>query len=314
MTKTSIEQIISARPRDLGGFEVRRVLPFAKRRMVGPFIFFDQIGPARFDAGHGIDVRPHPHIGLATVTYLFEGALRHRDSLGVDQVIRPGDVNWMTAGRGVVHSERTPDLERSEGHTLYGIQTWVALPDGQEEIDAAFSHLPERELPSFFRDEVRYRLILGSAWEHTSPVEVHSPIVYLHAEMPAGTTTRIDLPDEERAIYLVEGSVRIDDQPMETGSLAVLRSDSVARVEADQGSTLMICGGASIGPRLVDWNFVASSRNLIDAARQDWKRAGENDFPADGRFRMPEGEDEFIPLPDDETSRAARPSPGLPTS
>ena len=315
----SIERVFSGRTRDLGGFEVRRVLPFAKQRMVGPFIFFDQMGPARFEPGQGVDVRPHPHIGLATVTYLFEGALHHKDSLGIDQVIRPGDVNWMIAGRAVVHSERTPEAEREAGHSLFGIQTWVALPEADEAIEAAFSHHSRDDLPAFTRDGVHYRLILGTAWGHEAPVEVKSPIVYLHVEMPEGAQTRLDIDHAARAVYLVEGAVTLDGQALEPGQMAVLTPGAAPMLNAAKGSTLMLCGGAEIGPRFIEWNFVASDPAAIEAAKADWTAAGAAGFPAGGRFTLPEGESEHIALPDPPPGAAGKtgvvkPTPAQPTS
>ncbi len=288
----------SGRTRDLGGFEVRRVLPYARQRMVGPFIFFDQMGPAEFAPGDGIDVRPHPHIGLATVTYLFDGALQHRDSLGEDLVIRPGDVNWMTAGHGVVHSERTPDPERAAGHKMYGIQTWVALPQDQQDMTPAFFHHPADSLPEFDRGGARFRLILGTAWGREAPVAVFSPIFYLHGEMPSGSEVKLDIEHEERAVYVVEGRVSLGDEPIEAGEMAVLAPDGTPHLRADRDSRVMLCGGRSLGPRIIDWNFVGPDRETIATAREDWTKATQSGFPASGRFRLPAGESEHIPLPD----------------
>lgn len=292
-----IKAVISGRARDLGGFEVRRVLPSAKHRMVGPFIFFDQMGPATFPAGEGIDVRPHPHIGLATVTYLFDGVMRHKDSLGVEQDIRPGDVNWMTAGRGVVHSERTPDAERASGQKMFGIQTWVALPEDKEDMAPAFFHHPAAELPRFSRDGIDYTLILGTAWDQEAPVKVFSPILYLHGEVPAGTSSRIDLDHDEVAVYLVTGSLSLDGQALEPGEMAILDSGAAVELVAETDSRIMIAGGTSLGPRQIDWNFVASSRARIEQASADWTAAAEAGFPDGGRFILPPGETEHIPLP-----------------
>jgi len=289
---------ISGKVRDLGGFEVRRVLPAAKQRMVGPFIFFDQMGPAEFAPGEGIDVRPHPHIGLATVTYLFDGAMQHRDSLGEDLVIRPGDVNWMTAGRGVVHSERTPDTERAAGHKLYGIQTWVALPEDRQDMAPAFYHHPGSSLPEFDRDGGRFRLILGRAWGHEAPVAVFSPIFYLHGELPAGSTIKLDIDHAERAIYVVEGDITLDGESVLPGEMMILADKTAPRLEARTASRIMLCGGTSLGPRHISWNFVAADPDTIETARADWTRAVEQDFPANGRFMLPPGESDYIPLPD----------------
>ncbi|WP_304072552.1 pirin family protein [Maricaulis maris] len=293
-----ITQKFAGKPKDLGGFGVRRVLPFARQRMVGPFIFFDQMGPAEFAPGQGIDVRPHPHIGLATVTYLFEGALGHRDSLGEDLVIRPGDVNWMTAGRGVVHSERTPAPERAAGHRMFGIQTWVALPEDKENIAPAFHHHKAATLPVIERGESRFDLILGNAWDRTAPVEVFSPIFYLHGLMPAGSGTDLDIDHAERAVYVVEGEVTLDGEPVAAGEMAVLEAGSVGHLMAGTDSRVMLCGGDNLGPRHINWNFVAADRAAISEARQDWSDAARDGFPTGGRFALPPGETEHIPLPD----------------
>jgi len=294
----SIAQKFAGKPKDLGGFEVRRVLPYPRQRMVGPFIFFDQMGPAEFAPGQGIDVRPHPHIGLATVTYLFDGALGHRDSLGEDLVIRPGDVNWMTAGRGVVHSERTPAPERAAGHRMFGIQTWVALPADKEDIAPAFHHHKAETLPVIERDGARFNLILGTAWGQTAPVKVFSPIFYLHGVLPAGSGTDLDIDHAERAIYVVEGEVTLDGEPVAAGEMAVLTPGSAPGLAASKDSRVMLCGGDSLGPRHINWNFVAADRATIEHARKDWSDAALTGFPASGRFTLPPGEDEHIPLPD----------------
>lgn len=294
----AIERKIGGRPRDLGGFEVRRVLPAPRQRMVGPFIFFDQIGPAVFAPGTGIDVRPHPHIGLATVTYLFEGALRHQDNLGIDAVIRPGDVNWMTAGRGVVHSERTPAPERAAGHTLSGIQTWVALPAGREDMPAAFHHHAAASLPEFERGGGRFRLILGTAWRHESPVEVFSPIFYLHAAVTSGSAIMLDIEHEERAVYLVSGKAALDGEALQPGEMAVLAAGRAPQLTASEDSILMLCGGTALGERHIFWNFVASDADFLAQAKLDWTQAAATGFPAEGRFTLPAGETEHIPLPE----------------
>ena len=293
-----IERRIAGRSRDLGGFEVRRVLPAPRQRMVGPFIFFDQVGPAVFAPGTGIDVRPHPHIGLATVTYLFEGALRHQDNLRVDTVIRPGDVNWMTAGRGVVHSERTPEPERSAGHRIHGIQTWVALPAGQEDIAEAFHHHAAASLPEFERGGCRFRLILGTAWGHEAPVEVFSPIFYLHGTLPAGAAIMLDIEHDERALYLVSGQAALDGEALQAGEMAVLVAGSTPQLTAGEDSIVMLCGGTALGERQIFWNFVASDAALLNQAKRDWTEAAAAGFPADGRFTLPAGETEHIPLPE----------------
>lgn len=287
----AIELIISPRKRDIGSLEVRRALPYAKRRTVGPCIFFDHMGPAKFSPGQGIDVRPHPHIGLATVTFLFNGEIHHRDSLGFHQPIRPGDVNWMTAGRGIVHSERTGPETRAEGHTLHGIQTWVALPKGDEETEPAFYHHPKESLPKIDEGGASLSLIAGSAYGQTSPVKVFSPMFYLGGTLAAGSKLAITEEYEERAVYVVDGTVMIDDHAIEEGQMAVLNPGRPAHVHADAESRVMLAGGAPLdGDRLIWWNLVASDQALIDRAKQEWK---------DGGFPKVQGdEDGFIPLPE----------------
>jgi len=302
MTETShpaIERVIDGRKKDLGGFQVARVLPIASRRLVGPFIFFDEMGPARFPPGKGIDVRPHPHIGLATVTYLFDGEMDHRDSLGVFQTIRPGDVNWMTAGKGIVHSERTGQTARAAGFFLHGIQTWVALPLAAEEADPAFHHHAAAELPVFQESGARMRLILGDAYGRSAPVKVYSPIFYVHAEAPAGARFEVDDRHEERAAYLVSGAVEIDGLAIEPGQMAVLHAGAAARIVAAEDSRLMLLGGAKLPEgRFIEWNFVSSTQQRIEQAKADWRASaagGWNGTP----FTLPEGEHEHISLPGD---------------
>lgn len=295
-----IEHIIPGRGKDLGdGFKVSRVLPYAKRRLVGPFIFFDQMGPAVFAPGTGMDVRPHPHTGLATVTYLFDGAIRHQDTVGIDAIIRPGDVNWMTAGHGIVHSERTPPEEREKGQKIYGIQTWVALPDANEDTDAGFQHSPADALPAFNRNGVDFRLILGTAWGFEAAIKTYSPIFYLHGEMPANTVLPLDIEHEERAVYLVEGDLSVDGESLEAGSMAVIAPGKTPMIASDLGARIMLCGGASMGPKHIYWNFVASTKEKIEIAKADWTAAAEAGFPVGGRFGLPAGESEHIPLPQD---------------
>jgi len=293
----SIDMIIEPRTRDLGGFTVGRVLPYAKRRMVGPFIFLDEMGPAAFKPGTGIDVRPHPHIGLATVTYLFDGEMRHRDSLGCDQVIRPGDVNWMTAGRGIVHSERTDEGPRDSGQTMHGIQSWVALPEDAEDTDPSFHHHPKETLPLIERNGAKMRLIAGSAYGETSPVKTFSPIFYLGVETETGAV--IALPDdyEERALYLVEGAVEIDGEAHSAGRMFVFEENASPRINVIAPSKLMLLGGAPLGERFIWWNLVASSQDRIDRAKTDWTASAEKNFQ-DSAFSLPPGETDFIPLPD----------------
>jgi redox-sensitive bicupin YhaK (pirin superfamily) len=288
---TAIDLVIEPRPRDIGSFEVRRVLPHAKRRLVGPFIFFDHMGPATFGPGQGIEVRPHPHIGLATVTYLFDGAILHRDSLGSYQRIEPGAVNWMVAGKGIVHSERPPDFNPPREMAMEGIQTWIALPKEHEDAEPSFSHHPADTLPRFTRDGTDYTVIAGTAYGERSPVRVFSETLYVHAEAPAGA--HIALPDEhaEKAIYVVRGSVEIDGRAFGPGQMAVLADGAMPAVVAREASTTMLVGGAPLdGPRMIWWNLVASTEDRIEAAKRRW---------ADGGFpKVPGDEEEFIPLPE----------------
>ena len=292
MSNSAIELVVSARPRDLGnGFIVGRVLPAQQRRMVGPFIFFDHMGPVDMPPGNGVDVRPHPHIGLATVTYLFEGELFHRDSLGFAQAIRPGDVNWMIAGRGIVHSERTaPELRRS-GQLLHGIQAWVALPIEVEEREPGFFHHPVQSLPSSQRPGVALRVIAGSAFGLTSPVLVSSPTFYADAALDRGAM--LELPAElgERACYVVTGELRVEGEVYTERNLLVARPGERVVLEATRDARVMLLGGAKLeGERHIDWNFVSSSETRIERARADWK---ERRFPL-----VPGDEVEFTPLPE----------------
>ena len=285
-----IELVIQERRRDLGAFDVGRVLPFARRRMVGPYIFFDRMGPRRIERGfpREADVRPHPHIGLSTITYLFDGEIMHRDSLGSGQPIRPGEVNWMTAGRGITHSERFEALRAHGGH-LDGIQAWVALPDGREEVDPGFWHYPEGALPVFDADGVAGRLIAGRLAGMESPARIDSPQFYVHWQMQAGA--RATLPPEysERAVYVARGEVEVEGQRVAAGSMAILAPGRAATVRALGDAVVMALGGEPVGPRYIDWNFVSSSKERIEQARADW---------AAGRMKLPDLDDrEFIPLP-----------------
>ena len=291
----AIDTVIVPRARDLGGFEVRRALPAPKRQMVGPFIFFDQMGPAEFLTGQGIDVRPHPHIGLATVTYLHQGRIHHRDSLGTDQWITPGAVNLMMAGHGITHSERMDDDDRPT--SLFGIQSWIALPEEREDDPAAFVHAPAVDLPVLEGEGKEVRLILGTAYGETAPVQTPSEMFYLDATLAAGAA--IPLPDnhEDRGAYVLEGAVDVAGQRFDAGRMMVFRpGDQVSLRAGDQGARIMLLGGATLnGPRHIWWNFVASSRDKIDAAKEAW-RAGDW---ANGRFQLPTGDDqEHIPLPE----------------
>lgn len=285
-----IELVIDQRRRDLGGFEVGRVLPFAKRRMVGPFIFFDHIGPVTFARGipKTVDVRPHPHIGLSTVTYLFAGEMMHRDSLGVVQAIRPGEVNWMTAGRGVTHSERF-EKARAEGGPMHAIQSWVALPDGAEEIEPAFAHHGADDLPTFEADGAWARVLAGEAFGVCSPAKTHSPMTYVHWDLQAGAAARMDAAFAERAVYVTSGAVDIGGQVVDAGSMAVLSRGGDVAATGLAPSTVMMLGGEPVGPRYIDWNFVSSSKERIEQAKADWRA---------GRMKLPDFDnDEFIPLP-----------------
>ncbi|MCX7888959.1 MAG: pirin family protein [Rhodobacteraceae bacterium] len=292
----AIETVIVPRARDLGGFEVRRALPAPRRQMVGPFIFFDQFGPAEFLKGQGIDVRPHPHIGLATVTYLFRGRMHHRDSLGTDCWIDPGAVNWMVAGHGITHSERTDGPLRDSGQTLYGIQTWVALPDGKEDTPPRFEQAAAAALPVLRGRGKTVRLILGDAWGARSPVTVASETFYADAVLDPGAA--IPLPDghEDRAAFVLEGAVEIAGDSFAAGRMMVFRpGDRLSLKAGPAGARVLLLGGATLGPRYIWWNFVASSRERIEAAKEAW-RAGDWQH---GRFRLPPGDDaEFIPAPE----------------
>jgi len=292
----AIETLIIPRARDLGDFEVRRALPAPKRQMVGPFIFFDQAGPAEFVTGQGVDVRPHPHIGLATVTYLYRGEFQHRDSLGSNQMILPGAVNWMVAGRGVTHSERTSAATRQGPHSLFGIQTWVALPENKEDAAPSFEHHGKEALPLIEHDGVSLRLILGRAYGESAPAKVFSDTFYGDAALAPGA--RLPLPDdhEDRGLYVVEGSVSIAGQTFEAGRMMVFRpNDKITVAAGPSGAKLIILGGATMSnKRYIWWNFVSSSKEKIEAAKEDYRRGkwGEGlfDLPPDDRA-------EFIPLP-----------------
>jgi redox-sensitive bicupin YhaK (pirin superfamily) len=288
----SVELEIDGRKRDLGdGFTVRRLLPSAARRMVGPFIFVDHMGPVQLSPGHGLDVRPHPHINLATVTFLFEGEILHRDSLGSEQPIRPGAVNWMTAGRGIAHSERTPGSQRSVGPLVHGMQLWVALPKAHEEVAPSFQHHAATTIPLVELPGRRLRVIAGSAYGATSPVQVLSPLFYVEAQLEAGT--ELELPDEhrERAAYIVAGGLSVDGKAHGEGAMLVVREGQPARIKALGATRALLLGGAPLdGERHIWWNFVSSSKERIERAKDDWRN---------GRFgKVPGDETEFIPLPE----------------
>lgn len=285
-----IEMMIEARRRSLGGgLDVGRVLPFAQRRMVGPFIFFDHIGPLDIGAGVGrdVDVRPHPHIGLSTVTYLFSGEMMHRDSLGYEQVVRPREVNWMTAGSGVTHSERL-EKARAVGDHLHGIQAWVALPTADEEAAPAFSHYEGEDLPSWTVAGVEGHLIAGSAYGLTAGARTHSPLFYVHLDLQPGAQAEVPAGHGERAIYVASGEVELGGQRVSAGQMAIV-GKTASFVRAVQPSTVMVLGGEPLGERFLYWNFVSSSPSRLRQAAEDWKA---------GRMKLPEGDDqEFTPLP-----------------
>ena len=275
---------------DLGGFNVHRTLPHRERTTIGPFIFFDQMGPATLPPGGGIDVRPHPHINLATVTYLFAGAIDHRDSLGTFATIEPGAVNLMTAGRGIAHSERTPAWLRPEGPELSGIQTWLALPSAKEEIEPAFEHVEKGALPVVDGSGASARVVMGSLWGCASPVTCHSETIYADIQLAPGGSMPIDPDADERALYVAEGEASLDGLPLQPSVLYVLRPGTRATLRSAAGAHVMLCGGAPLdGPRHVWWNFVSSRRDRIQQAKEDWR---------EGRFDLPpDDDDEFIPLP-----------------
>ncbi|HTH18254.1 MAG TPA: pirin family protein [Magnetospirillum sp.] len=287
-----LEMIIDQRRRDLGGFEVGRVLPYSERRMVGPFIFFDHMGPLNLPAGipRSMDVRPHPHIGLSTVTYLFEGEIMHRDSLGSEQPIRPGEVNWMTAGRGITHSERF-ERARREGGRMHGIQTWVALPEQDEEIAPAFAHYGTQDLPTFEEAGVRGRLVAGTAFGAIAGVRTHSPMFYIHLELAAGARIGLPADHRERAAYVVSGAVEAEGQAIGPGRMIVFTSGQPASLRAVENAVVVAIGGEPLGQRFIEWNFVSSSRERIAQAKADWRA---------GRMKLPDLDNgEFIPLPPD---------------
>lgn len=284
----AINLVINPREKDLGGFAVRRTLPTSRQKTVGPWIFFDHMGPAEFEPGKGINVRPHPHINLATVTYLFEGEILHRDSLGSLQPIRPGDVNLMVAGKGIVHSERERPEVNATRHRLHGLQLWLALPEADEEIDPAFYHYPSAEIPQLDVDGVPVRVIMGQAYGTRSPVKTHAETLYIEARLKAGQ--KLLLPDaKERALYVVEGSAQSRSVPLPCHTMAIFRQESGVEIEAKEDCLLALIGGEPVGQRYVDWNFVSSRKDRIERARADW---------ASGKFPLvPGDEEEFIPLP-----------------
>ena len=284
-------QTITPATHDLGDFKVRRTLPSKPRTMVGPFIFVDQFGPARLPASHGMDVRPHPHINLATVTYLFEGAIEHRDSLGTRQVIEPGAINLMTAGRGIVHSERSPAAERPDGPTLYGMQSWLALPDGQEEIEPAFEHVGQSALPLVEGEGVSARVLMGTLWGKTAGVTEHSQTIYADILLDSGASVPIDAGADERAVLVTEGVASLDGQKLDLYTLYILAPGEPMTLRGETPSRVMLLGGEAFATkRHVWWNFVSSSRDRINQAKDDWKARR---FPI-----VPGDEEEFIPIPE----------------
>jgi redox-sensitive bicupin YhaK (pirin superfamily) len=287
-----IELVIESRRRDLGGFEVGRVLPFAQQRMVGPFVFFDHMGPIDFAPGiaRSVDVRPHPHIGLSTVTYLFDGEITHRDSVGSEIAITPGEMNWMTAGRGITHSERFDRL-RKTGGTMHGIQTWVGLPAADEETDPAFAHHGVEDLPTYESDGMWARLIAGVAFGAKANVKVHSPMFYVHWRLQAGARAQLPADYPERAAFVVSGQVEVDGRTFTQGQMLVFGPGQPVLFTARTEAIVMLLGGEPIGERFIEWNFVSSSKDRIEQAKADWRA---------GRMRLPDlDHDEFIPLPGD---------------
>jgi len=298
----AVADLIVPRTVDLGNMTVRRALPSARSRMVGPFIFFDHFGPAEFRAGEGIDVRPHPHIGLATVTYLFDGEIVHRDSLGTAVAIKPGEVNWMTAGRGIVHSERTGAERRAAGGPIHGLQMWVALPAAIEEMEAGFSHHDAAEFPLVEDDGKRVRLVLGSLYGVRSPAATTSETIFADATLKTGATLPIDADHEERAIYVTDGAIDIAGDSFARGRLLLLRAGDAIKVKATEDTRLVIVGGEPMdGPRHIWWNFVSSRKERIEQAKEEWKAGFFGKVPGD--------EIEFIPLPE-KTETTGFPRPG----
>jgi redox-sensitive bicupin YhaK (pirin superfamily) len=288
---TAVDVVVESRPRDLGGFSVRRTLPSVSRRIVGPFVFYDHMGPVDFAPGQGIDVRPHPHIALATITYLFDGEILHRDNIGSVQPIRPGDVNWMVAGRGIAHSERTPPDVRARGGRMHGLQTWVALPTAHEETEPRFEHHAKESLPVVEKPGVVMRVIAGTAYGAKSAVGILSPTLYVHASLAAGASLDVTDEHEQRAVYVVTGGVELEGKPFGEGTMIVLRPGASTTLHAPARSDVMLIGGASLdGERHVWWNFVASTKERIERAKTDWRERRFAPIPGDAV--------EFIPLPD----------------
>jgi redox-sensitive bicupin YhaK (pirin superfamily) len=296
----AIELVIDARRRDLGGFEVGRVLPFHSHRMVGPFVFFDHMGPIDFAPGfpRTVDVRPHPHIGLSTVTYLFDGEITHRDSVGSDIAITPGEMNWMTAGRGITHSERFDKL-RQTGGAMHGIQAWVGLPAEDEEVEPAFVHHGPEDLPTYESGGLWARLIAGEAFGAKAKVKTHSPMFYAHWRLDAGAKAQLPAEYPERAAFVVSGEVEVDGRTFTAAQMLVFAPGEPVLFEAKTPAVVMLLGGEPIGPRFIEWNFVSSRQARIDEAKADWRA---------GRMKLPDlDHDEFIPLPPDPPPPAPSP-------
>jgi redox-sensitive bicupin YhaK (pirin superfamily) len=287
-----LDLVIDARRRDLGGFEVGRLLPAAPRRMVGPFIFFDHIGPVQLPAGlpRTVDVRPHPHIGLSTITYLFDGEIMHRDSVGSEQPIRAGEVNWMTAGRGITHSERF-ERARMQGDHMHGIQSWVALPKEQEETDPTFAHHEQQDLPTYEGGGLWARLVAGEAFGARAKVKTHSPMFYVHWRLDAGAKAQLPAEYSERAAYVAQGAVDVEGQSFTAGQMLIFKSGKPVLFAAQTAAIVMLLGGEPLGDRYIEWNFVSSSKERIEQAKADWRA---------GRMKLPDADNrEFIPLPGD---------------
>ena len=289
MSQTTVEKVIESRRRDLGGFSVGRVLPAVGCKSVGPFVFLDHMGPIDFAPGQGIDVRPHPHIGLSTVTYLFDGEIVHRDSLGEVQAVRPGDINWMTSGQGITHSERSGEQTRARGGLLHGLQLWVALPKSAEEVAPEFHHHTAATLPEVALGAVRLRVLAGTAYGQTSPVKTFSPLFFVEATLPAGAVLPLPGEPAERAIYIVEGALAIGGQTYAAHNLLVLAPGEVELQALDVCRIALLGGAALDAPRFIEWNFVSSRKERIEQAKRDWR---ERRFPA-----IPTDDVEFIPLP-----------------
>lgn len=286
-----IDLTIPSREKDLGGFTVSRILPYVKRRMVGPFIFLDHMGPADFPSGQGMDVSPHPHVGLATLTYLFVGELLHRDSLGTAQNITPGEINWMTAGGGITHSERTGADERARAHQAHGLQSWVALPKEFEDMAPEFFHYSADALPVFDVPDVQMKLIAGRAFGHEAPTKIYSPLFYLEANLDAGASLNLPPDYRERALYLISGELRIGDDTVTPKTMPVFTAGNTVRIEAVQPSHIMLLGGEPLPEaRYIDWNFVSSSKERILHAKEEWRAQRFPKIPGDDR--------EFVPLPE----------------